>query len=1462
MRSRSDRKAKYRSRRFERRFSAEGVAEPCLYDLNSICTRKKKNRKKTRENRKLGKQGKDSQHPRPRHKKKWIPKNKKGGRKGPPTKSLEDDDSKYSDEEKSDDYLPKPTHKHFDGTEIVSESEWVAYNEEYVFTISKWYCAGLKRAREHLMFKTNTGVRIEGKFKLGGEYRWIKGWVPYTPSHVPIFMNSECGGIAVVHRNLLQPPPDDLNSFMVGNTTDFLWSSFRSVLLHINMMKFDPKTLNRTIKSHYKRFYAEYADLDKDIHELLCSEQAIMEIDDRLDAAFERYEQMLDLKNKAWCTTNGWNYERELARYEVSTLSKFGRVCSATSLAMSYFLKPINTVIFSGLSYLSGYSPYRTHSFRGHTLTQSEETIAYWASLALYGAAATMGGFPFLATAIGVTEFVRSSLEDRITSLECKKAFARDHLGENWNIIPAYGKWMKLKKQTREIPTDPTFAGTEIVSSYDVVPQEDREPEYVEIFGSTINKPAIYPSSNEQNLEAAVRIRMAAEREVNDTELGNFIKFAKKVIDDMDEFDVSDAIPEEFLVNQYGQRRGNELLKLVDEEIEPENLPPYGMFVKGEVYMGKTPENFKPRMIWSCPDIMIAKFGAHFHKLSKLLSKRWNENSNVFYVNGSQPDIVGEYGYSMFQRPFVVESDVSNWDGSMLKEVLLLEKYFLENKVIGMPDELESLFPSWGENRGSTRNGTLKVYLKHGRRSGDLWTSSFNSFLNWLITMWVYRVESQEDFQMMVLGDDNVVAFDTQPDCEEAVQRYSFLGMKCEIIERDEIEELTFCSGRFWSVNGRYRWGNLPFKILGKLGVNHHRHPQKFFKPLLKGTCKSLLPTAGHVPIVGAFLRALIDTGDGIKEKYDNRHLNPYRIQGGEPLYPAMDTYLQFEQLYNVSIETICEIEEWIECNVSLLDVPYLFTDEVFLDAYDQQFGTERESSNSTLECPQFDAYEDITIYAPIKEEQDKLEGANSMLQAIANGIDFGSMEDRDNGTTYHWFIHGLFSSLSYLYLPWGIGLHQRYNQYALYYNRFPAKAKNRKKKKKNNQTKKQEVNKTTLKSLIKSGIKTALISGGGALGGYLGGPFGATVGAKAGGLVSKLTGMGDYQVRSNTLYSSGQFQFRSNSRKVRIAHTDFVDNVYATENFSSKTYAINPGLPTSFPWCTQLATPFQQYKVHGMLYFFCPLSAEWNGVSQTLGEVILATQYNVRRPPFQTKREMLNYEFTRSGLPTEEIEHPIECAPSESVMEAYYVRNGEIPEGDEPRFYDHGNFQIATTGFDNSVEGELIGELYVAYDIEFLKPQIEPGGVLPGQYFRVLNKNATAADPLGPIQTTPIGNLGLTIGSSGVGFDRIVFPPEISGGRFLVSVTWEATTFGVTASPTITFNNLTPFKYYSTSPDSVIATGTGTDLQVWSSGLIVDGPSSTGSFVEFNFPSTPISGAVSDPTISVVVLPGDDTFT
>lgn len=178
----------------------------------------------------------------------------------------------------------------------------------------------------------------------------------------------------------------------------------------------------------------------------------------------------------------------------------------------------------------------------------------------------------------------------------------------------------------------------------------------------------------------------------------------------------------------------------------------------------------------------------------------------------------------------------------------------------------------------------------------------------------------------------------------------------------------------------------------------------------------------------------------------------------------------------------------------------------------------------------------------------------------------------------------------------------------------------------------------------------------------------------------------------------------------VNVRHREYLGDVFtgALTTPILDNFILEPTQPKTFPWLSRLASSFEQWVPHGIVFEFVPTSG--NAVSSTnasLGSVSMATQYDISSGPFLTKTQLLNHYFASSASPATGQTHPIECALDERPTPVLYTLFG-IPRSaffqPEPQLYILGNTTIFSVG---SQSIYTAGELWITYDISLLKPRV-----------------------------------------------------------------------------------------------------------------------------------------------------------
>lgn len=299
-------------------------------------------------------------------------------------------------------------------------------------------------------------------------------------------------------------------------------------------------------------------------------------------------------------------------------------------------------------------------------------------------------------------------------------------------------------------------------------------------------------------------------------------------------------------------------------------------------------------------------------------------------------------------------------------------------------------------------------------------------------------------------------------------------------------------------------------------------------------------------------------------------------------------------------------------------------------------------------------------------------------------------------------------------------------------------------------------------------------------------------LGAFAGDKLAKLFGFGDYRVavKGNSLMAGAAGpsvpKFSGDGKRgVRLTEREFLGNILSgplsggSTVFTNQSFPLNPNSATTFPWLSQIAYLFDQWEPHGIVFEFHTTSSTFNGTSQALGAVIMATDYDSNDPAYPSKQIMENADYACSSVPSSNLLHGVECDPDERPLQVMYCTD----RVGQKNFSNLGNFQIATSGC--STAGTTLGELWVSYDITFYKKQlVSSANVIDAISSAAVDVVAeTPLVPLSAIKYNRNLNASIIIGTG----TRLSFPPARGTGKYFFSI-W------LLVSNTLDYLQFTPF--------------------------------------------------------------------
>jgi hypothetical protein len=315
-----------------------------------------------------------------------------------------------------------------------------------------------------------------------------------------------------------------------------------------------------------------------------------------------------------------------------------------------------------------------------------------------------------------------------------------------------------------------------------------------------------------------------------------------------------------------------------------------------------------------------------------------------------------------------------------------------------------------------------------------------------------------------------------------------------------------------------------------------------------------------------------------------------------------------------------------------------------------------------------------------------------------------------------------------------------------------------------------------------------------------------------AGGIIkgfTNLLGLGAYQpVTGNTVLASPvPIMHDLIDHGVRICNHEFIRDISSSTALSIINFGVNPGLQSTFPWLSSIASSFQKWEPNGIVFFYRATSASaLNSTNTALGTIVGAVQYDVDEANPSEKTGLMNLAGAMAGPPNDDNMFPIECAPSMRLMRNLLIRRGPID--DDLQKYDLGKFLLSAVG---SQAAATVGELHICYDITLKQPQqsgAQGNDLLMAQFSLT---GVTNLLPLGTAATEVTDGLGVEIDSAA----RKVTCGPGSSGKFKFSFGWVGTSTATTA-PSVSLSNCSASNViFTTGSNYVFPVNGGTTTQL-----------------------------------------------
>jgi hypothetical protein len=345
-----------------------------------------------------------------------------------------------------------------------------------------------------------------------------------------------------------------------------------------------------------------------------------------------------------------------------------------------------------------------------------------------------------------------------------------------------------------------------------------------------------------------------------------------------------------------------------DTKLSPHQLHKYTQrkaFVKVENLLLQSPHGHKqktPRMIMGAQPEFICLVGPWIAALQNLVKRRWAVGkSNLIFTSGMDAkkmaavlDVVGH----MF-----VEDDVGKWDASVGRQWCEYEVWLC--KQFGAPRAVLDLMYANIKTHGFTTCG-WKFSVDGTRKSGDPYTSLFNSILNGVMHAYLYCESTdcsfrnmQQQLKMLVQGDDNAMAHASNKKIDWVAGMADF-GFESEALYREHLYKLEFCSSRVYSTSGGPCFGPKPGKVLAKFGYLSKKVARVSRESMMRGIALGLQKQVNFIPILRCLVEHVLKITSNHKEYTLSAWYlrDAHKLKLSEVLHSCDDTDFEIYEQY------------------------------------------------------------------------------------------------------------------------------------------------------------------------------------------------------------------------------------------------------------------------------------------------------------------------------------------------------------------------------------------------------------------------------------------------------------------------------------------------------------------------------------------------------------------------------------
>jgi hypothetical protein len=275
-----------------------------------------------------------------------------------------------------------------------------------------------------------------------------------------------------------------------------------------------------------------------------------------------------------------------------------------------------------------------------------------------------------------------------------------------------------------------------------------------------------------------------------------------------------------------------------------------------------------PRMIQSATPEFICLVGPSIASLQNHMKRDLNSQSNLCFTSSVSSvdaarlvtELPGHY----------VEDDVSSWDASCCVKLMEAEVWLARR--LNLPKATVALMKGNINLRGATRNG-WRFTCPGTRKSGDPYTSCFNSLLNIMLHLYAIHVTTGKDvleikrgIRMLVQGDDNLMKIPFSWPVIDFKNIMSQLGFEAKAVYRSSSHLVEYCSMRLIRVLGGYNFVPKLGRVLCKAAY-FIDPPKADPLVLVRGTALSLYAATSFLPPFKTYFDKLLQLTSSVESR-------------------------------------------------------------------------------------------------------------------------------------------------------------------------------------------------------------------------------------------------------------------------------------------------------------------------------------------------------------------------------------------------------------------------------------------------------------------------------------------------------------------------------------------------------------------------------------------------------------------